>query len=307
MNEQIIPFHKPFPLNNIAMENIRWEVDRIISSGQLSNSLFVSVLEDRIKKLYDAEYIIATSSCSMGLMICLLFLENRYIQVPMFTWKSISYILKIMGKDVAWNDVNLKNWLPIEAYGGYSLYLNTFGNMGKSLRKDAIYDSSHCLGAKIDHMGLAHVFSLAPSKLITSCEGGIIMTNNEEFYNFAKEQRDKISRMSEIHALIGCVYLNHLDEILEWKKKVYKYYKKHIPGQFQEIPNNSSYNTIGFLNYEKLQIPEHITIKNYYEPIRDSGVENNSRHIYKNIICLPSYYNCDYEKITNDILELNND
>lgn len=310
---EIINFHKPYPLNDMELTNIRWETEQIIRSGQLSNKTWVRVLEDNIKELYNVKYAIAMSSCSMGLMICLQYITpGYYIQVPMFNWWSIHYILKIMKKQIAWNDVDLKTWLPIESYGGCSLYLNTFGSIGKSKKADVIYDSSHCLGAKIDHIGLAHVFSLAPSKLITSCEGGVIITNNEEFYKHAKEQRDKISRMSEIHALIGSVYFQHLDEILEWKKKVYLYYKKHIPGQFQEIPNNSSYNTIGFLNYENLQIPEHITIKKYYEPIVDNGIintskhiANNSKHIYKNMIVLPSYYNCDYKKIVDDILEVN--
>ena len=111
--------------------------------------------------------------------------------------------------------------------------------------------------------------------------------------------------MSEIHALIGCVYLNHLDEILKWKKKVRTYYEKHIPGQFQEIPDNSTHNTISFLNTEKLKIPSHIEIRQYYEPIWDNGVENNSKKIYEQIICLPSYYNCPYEQISESIKEEN--
>ena len=306
MIEKKINYHKPFPLNEMSMTNIRWEIDEILKSGQLSNGIWNKVLEDKIRKLYNVKHVLTTNNCTMGLLICIAYLEkDRYIQVPMFNWWSDLYILKIMRKDIAWIDVDMKTWLPIESYGGASLYLNTFGNIGRSKRENVIYDSSHCLGAKIDHIGLAHVFSLAPSKLITSCEGGLILTNNDKLYEFALEYRNRISRMSEIHALIGCVYLNHLDEILEWKKKVRMYYEKNINGQFQEIPNNSTHNTISFLNYENLQIPEHIEIKRYYEPIWDNGIENNSKKIYENIICLPSYYNCPYKEITESILELN--
>jgi len=306
MNKRMIPFHRPFPLNEMELRNIKFEVDRIIESGQVSNDTWNRVLEGEIQKLYDVKYCLTTNNCTMGLLICLAFLEkDRYIQVPMFNWWSDLYVLNYLKKNIAWNDVDMKTWLPIENYGGYSLYLNTFGNIGRSKKINAIYDSSHCLGAKITNFGLAHVFSLAPSKLITSCEGGLIITNNDDLYEFALERRNRTSRLSEIHALIGCVYLQHLDEILKWKKKVRVYYEKHIPGQFQEILDNSTHNTIGFLNTEKLKIPDHITIKQYYEPIHDNGIENNSKKIYEQIICLPSWYGVNYKNIVEDILEFN--
>ena len=304
-NKESIPFHMPYPLLEKEIRSIQDNVKLILKSGTLTNDCWVRELEKEIQKMYGTLFVVATSSCTQGLSICLQYLEDRYIQVPMFEWWSVLYILKALKKHIAWNDVDINTWLPKEDYGGYSLYLNTFGNMGKSIKEDAIYDSSHCLGSKIEHMGLAHVFSLAPTKLITSCEGGIIITNNQDFYEFAKEKRDRITRMSEIHALIGVFTLQHLEEILKWKRKVYNYYNQRIPGNFQLILNNSTYNTIGFLNTNELQIPNHIETKHYYEPIYDNGIKNNTKKIYEQIVCLPSYYNCPYEQITNDILELN--
>ena len=111
--------------------------------------------------------------------------------------------------------------------------------------------------------------------------------------------------MSEIHALIGLATLEHLDDIRLWKEKVYNYYKSHIPGQFQEIPISSNYNTIGFLNTENLEIPKHIETKQYYEPVFDMELMPNAFEVYKHMICLPSYYNCPYVDIVDDILELN--
>jgi len=300
-----IPFHKPIELSDIDIEFIQDNIKNILKSGRFKDFFWGPNLEKNIKDLYNVEYVIPTSSCTMGLYISLLYLNPSFIQVPMFNWWSVLYILKALKYDIVWNDVDMNTWLPIETYKGNSLYLNTFGSMGKSRKKDAIYDSSHCLGAKIEHMGLTHVFSLAPTKLITSGEGGIIITNNKAFYEYVIEQRDKICRMDEIRALIGCVYFQYLDIILNWKKMVYKYYKKHIPGQFQEIPNNSTYNTIGFLNITDLKIPRHIEIRQYYDPIGDNGIRNNSKKIHRNIICLPSWYHCPYKEIVDSIKEEN--
>ena len=86
---------------------------------------------------------------------------------------------------------------------------------------------------------------------------------------------------------------------------VYEYYKKHIPGQFQKIPYNSTYNTIGFLNICNLKIPKHIEIKQYYEPIHLPQKNTITEYVYNNIICLPSYYNCPYKQIVEDIKEEN--
>jgi len=302
-----IPYHRPYPLSDIDIEFIQNNIKSILKSGQLKDFRWVPMLERDIKELYDVKYILSTSSCTQGLLICLEYIESIYpIQVSMFNWWSDLYILNILKKKIIWNDIDLQTWLPIERENRYSLYLNTFGNIGRSNSDKVIYDSSHCLGAKIDHIGLAHIFSLAPTKLVTSGEGGIIITNNKSLYDFAKEYRDKCSRMDEIRALIGHVYFSYLEEILKWKKKVYIYYKKYIPGQFQTIPYNSTYNTIGFLNINNLQIPSHIEFRQYYEPIWDSEIKNNTNYIYKKIICLPSFYGVDYKKIVLDILEANN-
>ncbi|KKM72608.1 hypothetical protein LCGC14_1418770, partial [marine sediment metagenome] len=46
-------------------------------------------LEKEIQKMYGTLFVVATSSCTQGLSICLQYLEDRYIQVPMFEWWSV--------------------------------------------------------------------------------------------------------------------------------------------------------------------------------------------------------------------------
>lgn len=283
------------------------KIKDIIKSGQLTNGKYVQRLEESIKKYYNVKYCLATSSCTLGLMMCTAFFKPAYFDVSMFNWWSDKYLLDFLCQKIKWVDINKETWLPEEINPLFSLYINTFGNIGISKSKEAIYDSSHCLGAKIKDIGLANVFSLAPTKLITSCEGGLVITNNNCLYDFVKERRDRMARMSEIHAFIGLYYFNnYLDAALRWKKNAYEYYRTKIPGQFQKISENSSYNTIGFINDKKLLIPPEIETRQYYEPIHDNGLESNTKYVYENIVCLPSYYNCNIEKITELILNENN-
>lgn len=311
MENEYIPYHKPFPLNSIERDYINYDINYILQTGQLTNGIWCRKLEERIKKLYNVEYCLTTSSCTMGLLISLSYTKKKEFQIPIFNWWSDLYCLDFLDKIPVWTDINKDTWLSIGTNTMNKLILHTFGNIDKispSLTGTNIFDASHCLGAKIDDVGLSTVFSLAPTKLVTACEGGLILTNDKKFYEYAIERRNRMGRMSEIHAVIGLQTLTHLEEIKEWKRKINIYYRRNIPGIFQEIEYESNYNTIGFLNTSKLKIPDNIETKQYYEPIIDKQFRNfcpNSFYVYDNIICLPSYFECPYEKITDLILEEN--
>ncbi len=301
-----IPYHKPMELSRLDKEDITNKIKECLTTGQLTNGKHVQELERQIKEMYDVDYCLAMSSCTQGLIACLEYGLPHGIQLPAFNWWSDLYILKMLKYELWWNDISKKTWLVKEDFRNRSLFVHTFGNVGISEKEEVIYDASHALGANLKDIGLASVFSLAPTKLITACEGGLVITHNEELAKFVREYRDKCARMSEIHAIIGLQTLRHLGEVKAWKKEVYEYYKKKLEPfgcKFQEIPYNSNYNTIAFLNTEGLVIPEHIETRKYYEPLH-KGLKNTD-YVYKNIIAIPSYFNCDYRKIVRCINEAN--
>ena len=303
-SKEVIPYHRPYPLDYFEKARIQEGIRKILESGMLSNLYYTRALEEKVRQYYDVKYCIATNNCTQGLLLCLAYRDLEEIQFPAFNWWSDKYIIDFLRiPRIYYNDIKKDTWLMKENDIISSLYVHTFGNIGKSLDENAIYDASHCLGAPLEDIGQATVFSLAPTKLVSSCEGGLILTNNEDMGKWLMEKRDRMSRMSEPNALIGLQTFTHLECILAWKKKVYEYYKKHIPGQFQEVEKASTYNTIGFLNVHNLRIPSHIETKQYYEPLT-RGLPN-TEYVYEKIICLPSYFNCPYEKIVDDILKVN--
>lgn len=293
----MIPYHRP--------------VVKYSGSYMLSNGAKVRELEAQIKNLYDVEYVIACSSCTQGLLLALQALKYKqgiragswvydYISTPAFAWYSSKWAIDTASYIGKYVDISKTSWLMNESKTKTKMPVHTFGNIGK-YNGNCIYDGAHALGAKISDFGLATVFSLAPTKLVTSCEGGIIVTNDRGMYTRMRNARDKVSRMSEPNADYGLKTLKSLDDILAWKKKLFNYYKAHLPGQFQVIPHNSNYNTIGFLT--DLQIPVNIECRKYYEPL-DLSLPN-TKYVYNKIVCLPSWYGVDYEKIVNDILSYN--
>jgi perosamine synthetase len=86
----------------------------------------------------------------------------------------------------------------------------------------------------IGNFGRAGVFAFYPNKQITTGEGGMIVTDDDVFANMCRslrnQGRDGMSwlahrrlgynyRMSEIHAALGCVQVDRLEEILEGRRK----------------------------------------------------------------------------------------
>lgn len=299
-----IPYHRPFPM---LLEEIKYDILSILDSGQYTNGTFCREIENKIAEIYKVKYAICCNSCTQGLLISLLSLPEKpkKIHTPAFAWYSSKWIVESIGIIPIYHDVGEYTWL-MENFNSKNqtlLPVHTFGNVTQYEGKFVIYDGAHALGTNIFDIGDVTVFSLAPTKLVTSCEGGIIITDNHNMAHKMIELRDKIGRMSEIHALIGLKTLEKIKIILNWKKTVYNYYKKFIFGQFQYKCIDSNWNTIGFLNLENLKIPETIETRQYYEPLI-RGLPNTD-YIYKNMVCLPSYYNVNYKQVVNEILKYN--
>ena len=303
-----IPYHKPYPLEHDELKDLGKEIKEVLKSGDITDGKYVRLLEEMIKEIYDVEYVIATSNCTMGLFLCFQYevFPNEVIHMPNFTW--ISPYLCIPNTKQFY-DIDKQTWLMKHWPKGGSDYIfptHTFGSIVEIEREyHVIYDGAHALGSVINKFGDATVLSLAPTKLVTSCEGGLVLTNEQHLADLVRFRKSRCARMSEVHALIGLYTLKHLSEILEWKKRVYHYYKSYIPGVFQKVPHDSNFNTIGFLNIENLKIPDHITKKQYYEPIFEMELLPNSFEVYKKMVCLPSYFGAPYVQIVEDIKEAN--
>lgn len=304
MTEETIPYHLPLVLSEEDVQVVKWKLEDCLEFGNLSNLRNVRELEEHVEKIYNVKYCIATNNATSGLFWCWKFYDWLMpLHMPNFTWPSFYYMLD-RDVRVEFHDINPDTWLMEPSYyGGVVMPTHTFGSISEVKRthnNKIIFDGAHSFGCKIKDIGDATVFSLAPTKLVTGCEGGLVITNDRELADFVADKRDKCCRMPEPNAIIALQTLQYLDAILEWKREVYEYYREHIEGIFQEIPIASNYNTIGFKNLYELNIPKYITIKQYYEPIKGDILPNAYR-VFKRMVCLPSYYGVNYKKITKDI------
>jgi len=298
MKEVIISYHRPM---NTSVG------DMLHFNHMISNGKNVRELEEEVKNLYNIDHVIACSSCSIGLLITLQAFDaisnwNWSVYTPAFAWFSSKWAIENSNNKPVFLDVDKNTWLmePQDVLD-VALPVHTFGSVHECDYQFTFYDGAHALGAKIKDFGKATVFSLAPTKLITACEGGLILTNDSELAAEINKLRDKVSRMSELNALWGLETLERLDDVLEWKKSCYNYYKTHLKGQFQEIPHASNFNTIGFLT--DYIMPSDVEFKKYYVPLKKGF--KNTNYVYGKMICLPSWFGVDLEYIVDRILGFN--
>lgn len=110
-------------------------------------------------------------------------------------------------------------------------------------------DAAHAHGVslfdkKAGSFGDAAAFSFFPTKVITSGEGGVIVTDNEDAYKKALVLRDQGKdlktkqyimqgnswRMSEFHAVIGFHQIKHLEIYTKRRNEVVHYYDANFYG-----------------------------------------------------------------------------
>ncbi len=297
-----LPSHEIFDLVD--------KIDDCLATGKISNNKNVRELEQTIADQYGVKHSIATSSASQALLITLQVMDKLYgitrfpVHTPAFAWYSSYYAISTMKMRCLYVDIDVDTWtMDAIPYYPLALPVHTFGNVCEIDSEFLIYDGAHSLGSRISDIGDATILSLAPTKIITSIEGGIILTDDKMLAAGIETIRDKISRMSEIHAIFGKAYLQHIDEVMKFKKKCFEYYSSHLKGTFQKTAMSSNHNTIGMLT--DLKVPDCIEIKKYYQPLNKEPSLPNTIEIYKRIVCLPSYYDCPYEQITDIINAFN--
>ncbi|MDZ4224893.1 MAG: DegT/DnrJ/EryC1/StrS family aminotransferase, partial [bacterium] len=130
-------------------------------------------------------------------------------------------------------------------------------------------DAAHAHGSKLNGkhagtFGIAGSFSFYPTKVMTSGEGGMIVTNDKRIYDEAQLYRDqgKTSfltnthgkmgynwRLSEPHAAIGLAQIRRLKEILAKRDAIGSFYNAELSncefGRILKVPEGS------FSNYYK--------------------------------------------------------
>lgn len=167
-------------------------------------------------------------------------------------------------------------------------------------------DCAHAHGAswngkKPGIFGDAGIYSFYSTKTITTGEGGMLVTRNKDLADFAKKFRNygkfeyKVKglnfRMSEFTAAIGCVQVDRLGEIVDWKNR---YAREYLDPKYPNRVKFPEGMKSGYYKYIVFDSIEKSTGKVYEEPchlIMKKGYSlPDTEWIAKNHWCVPIYY-----------------
>lgn len=265
-NEIKIPLGKP----SIGKEELS-RIDEVIKSGCCAGTCEeVKTFEENFAKYIGSKYAIATSSCTTALHVACRVLElneRSHVTVPTHTFPATANAPMYEGADVNIVDVdpdtyNIGMKQMFMPQGGTIIPVHSFGNpcnmpeimdYAKLNDLNVIEDSACGVASTIDgkHTGTfadMGCYSFYGIKELCTGEGGMLVTDNEEYAELARSLVDfgKTSakplpkfdrlgynyRLSAIQAAMGIVQLDKMPAMHKRRTTVANIYNRRIEEEF---------------------------------------------------------------------------
>ncbi|MDA9963513.1 aminotransferase class I/II-fold pyridoxal phosphate-dependent enzyme, partial [Gammaproteobacteria bacterium] len=241
----------------ISFNEVSNDLEEIFDSGQLTKGKHVDRFVNELKHYTRAKHAFLTTSATTALTMSLKAIGVKAgdkVAVSDFSWPATCNVVEDLGAIPVFIDVNKDtyNMCPIDLadkldknFSGV-IAVDALGNPSgiyrlKEICKDydipLIQDSACAIGSSVDDVKVGTIadltcFSFHPRKLLTTGEGGAILTNNDKYADWLTVKLaagasgikgrglDFIDygynfRMSEIQALLGWMQLLKLDEIIK--------------------------------------------------------------------------------------------
>lgn len=342
----MIPLYEP----NIMSKDIN-EVTKSLKAKNLSGaSKTISDFEENFSEKYNFKYSLAinngTSALHLGLLAIGIKKDDEVI-IPSLTFIATANAVSYIGAKPVIVDVDPETYqisieeinkniskktkaiIPVHLYGNCP-DLKKIDKIAKRYNLKVLNDAAEALGTEYlnkssGSYGDVSTYSFYPNKIITTGEGGMLVTKSKQIYEKAKNLRgqglspgtneyvhDTLGynyRMSALSASLGISQLKKVDNFLERKIEIFELYKKNLePKKIEFIktePNvkNSQWLTVVNLKNHKLNInnlrnylfKEGIETKKVFYPIDRQKIYNrrnkclNSFNLYKSSLCLPSF------------------
>lgn len=294
-------------------------VEQMLQSGMVTKGRFLNQFEEAVAQHLGVRNAVAVSSCTTGLMLSYQGLGlTGEVLVPSFTFMATVSALVWNGLRPVFVDIDAgtTNIDPAAAEEAITpqtsaiVAVHNFGNPAEIEALEAlaarhglklIFDAAHGFGAlyqgkPVGCQGDAQSFSLSPTKLLITGEGGIVATNNDALAAKIRVGREygnsggydsafagMNARMPEFNALLGLRGLEMLEEAASTRNDTAALFQEVLgamPGVgFQQVRpgNRNSYKDFSLtidplafgLSRDELALAlaaENIDTRKYYDP-----------------------------------------
>ena len=243
------------------------QIDRILESGQLTLGKYTKQFEKKFAEYVGTKYAVAVNSGTSALEIILraLDIEGSSVIVPTNTFFATpASVIHAGGRAIFANVIDnlcldpenvreniqkdTRAVIIVHIGGIIPPQITEIQRICKERNLHLIEDAAHAHGStlngkKAGTFGIAAAFSFYPTKVMTSGEGGMITTNDDDIYQRALVFRDQGKagfygnvhtemgynwRMSEIHAAIGLSQFARLDEFIAKRRRIAQIYNGEL-------------------------------------------------------------------------------
>ncbi|MBE3116361.1 DegT/DnrJ/EryC1/StrS family aminotransferase [Candidatus Bathyarchaeota archaeon] len=262
MNDTLIRSSRPF----FPKEDINYilaDLAAVLEDGRLRNGKNLNMFENMIKNYLGIKYGIALDSDSSALETALNYYNvkkrevivctNSFISIP----NSVLYaggkvvFADIRKETLSMNPNDLTKKISKKTRGIIVTHIAGFPNpdlkeIQEICQKNSLFlieDATHAFGATINNQkvgtfGDAAVFAFTPTKVLTTGEGGMLVTNDSDLANYARlysyygsgpgktnfENLGRHMMMPEISAILGIYQLKRIEEFIAKRNQIASIY-----------------------------------------------------------------------------------
>jgi perosamine synthetase len=252
----------------ITSKEVEYVTDACQNGWYKNWSGYLDRFEESFAKYIGVDYAIATSSCTGALHISMKALGigvGDEVIVPESTWIATATCVSYVGATPVFADIEKDTWcidpidiekkitsktkaiIPVHMYG-HPADMEKINSIAEEYGLIVIEDAAPGIGSKINNklvgsFGKAAAFSFQGAKPIVTGEGGMLVTNDENFYDKAffywdhcREQGKVLNnidigvkyKMSNIQAALGLAQLERIDEIIDKRRMIFSWYKERL-------------------------------------------------------------------------------
>lgn len=258
-----LPFFRPA---TPPLERVTARLAPSYERGVLTNGPLVRELETAVAERLGVPEVVAVASCTAGLMLAFQALARpgTAAVMPSFTFSATAHAARWAGAvprfaecDAASCQLDLADAAARLAGASVLVGTHVFGapcapeqveKVGRAAGLAVVFDAAHGLGATragrpVGSFGDAEVFSLSPTKPMTSGEGGLVAVRDPELARRIRLGVDYgnpgdydtlfaglNARMSELHAATALESLAELDDHLATRRRLAARYQEALAG-----------------------------------------------------------------------------
>lgn len=245
-------------------------LNKTIDNAWVTEGPYTKKFLDQLKSLTNAKYVLPVNNGTLGLFLSLLALDlpkGSEIIIPSFTFFGSVSAAHYAGLKPVFADVSLTDYMltlenikslitektkaimPVHVYG-QSVDMDPIIKFANDNNLLVIEDAAQSIGVRYKGrhcgtMGDIGVISFFADKTLTTGEGGVVMTNNEEIFKKAQLIRNQGRpnsgtfihsafgmnfRITDMQAALGVAQLERLDEIIYSKLSKYQIYNEKLSG-----------------------------------------------------------------------------